>query len=128
GISGRGRAGKLRRIGKQTNLIDAIYIDNAADAHLLAADRLAPGSPIAGKAYFLSQGEPIPLWDMVNRILAVGSVAPVTRSVPVSVAYLAGWCCEIVYVAMRWQDEPPLTRFVARALSTADWFGITAAM
>ena len=90
-ILARGRAGKLRRIGKQNKLIDTIYIDNAADAHLLAADRLAPGSPIAGKAYFLSQGEPLPLWDMVNRILAAGGVAPVTRTVPVSVAYLAGW-------------------------------------
>jgi nucleoside-diphosphate-sugar epimerase len=123
----RGRAGKLRRIGKQNKLIDTTYIDNAADAHLLAADRLAPGSPIAGKAYFISQGEPIPVWDMVNRILAAGGVAPVTRSVPVSVAYLAGWFCEVLYGVMRWTDEPPMTRFVARELSTAHWFDLTAA-
>jgi 2-alkyl-3-oxoalkanoate reductase len=123
----RGRAGKLRRIGTVPKLIDTIYIDNAADAHLLAADRLAPGSAIAGKAYFLSQGEPIPLWDMVNRILAAGGVAPVTRSVPVSLAYLAGWFYEVLYGVLRWADEPPMTRFVARELSTAHWFDITAA-
>jgi nucleoside-diphosphate-sugar epimerase len=123
----RGRAGKLRRIGKANKLIDTIYIDNAADAHLLAADRLTPGSPIAGKAYFLSQGEPIPLWDMVNRILAACGVAPVTRSVPVWAAYLAGWLCEMWYMVTRRQDEPPMTRFVARELSTAHWFDISAA-
>jgi nucleoside-diphosphate-sugar epimerase len=123
----RGRAGKLRRIGTANKLIDTTYIDNAADAHLLAADRLAPGSPIAGKAYFISQGEPVPLWDMVNRILAAGGVAPVTRSVPVSVAYLAGWCCEMLYGVLRRHDEPPMTRFVARELSTAHWFDISAA-
>jgi nucleoside-diphosphate-sugar epimerase len=38
----RARAGRLRRIGRGSRLIDSIYIDNAADAHLLAADRLAP--------------------------------------------------------------------------------------
>jgi nucleoside-diphosphate-sugar epimerase len=123
----RGRAGKLRRIGNANKLIDTTYIDNAADAHLLAADRLAPGSAVAGKAYCLSQGEPIPLWDMVNRILAAGGVAPVTRSVPTSVAYLAGWLCEVLYGAMRWRDEPPMTRFVVRELSTAHWFDISAA-
>jgi nucleoside-diphosphate-sugar epimerase len=123
----RGRAGKLRRVGRHNKLIDTTYIDNAADAHLLAAGRLAPASPVAGKAYFLSQGEPIPLWDMVNRILAAGGVAPVTRSVPAPVAYLAGWLCELVYGTMRWREEPPITRFVARELSTAHWFDITAA-
>jgi nucleoside-diphosphate-sugar epimerase len=123
----RGRAGKLRRVGKHNKLIDTTYIDNAADAHLLAADRLTPDSPIAGKAYFISQGEPVPLWDMVNRILAAGGVAPVTRSVPAPVAYLAGWLCELAYGTMRWREEPPMTRFVARELSTAHWFDITAA-
>jgi nucleoside-diphosphate-sugar epimerase len=123
----RGRAGKLRRIGRHNKLIDTTYIDNAADAHLLAADRLALGSALAGKAYFLSQGEPVPLWDMVNRILAAGGVAPVTRSVPESVAYLAGTTCEVLYSVMRRRDEPPMTRFVARELSTAHWFDISAA-
>src|SRR5205814_10595127 len=66
-ILARGRAGRLRRIGDRPNLVDCIYIDNAADAHLLAAERLSPGSPIAGKPYFISQGEPWPLWDLVNR-------------------------------------------------------------
>ena len=36
-------------------LIDPIYIDNAAEAHLLAADRLEPGSAVAGKTYFFTQ-------------------------------------------------------------------------
>ena len=47
-------------------------------AHLLAADRLAPGSAIAGNCYFITNGEPIPLWEMVNRILAAAGL-PVER-------------------------------------------------
>jgi 2-alkyl-3-oxoalkanoate reductase len=52
----RARAGKLRRIGKQPVKVDVTFVDNAADAHLLAADRLTPGSPVAGKAYFVTDG------------------------------------------------------------------------
>jgi nucleoside-diphosphate-sugar epimerase len=126
-ILARGRAGRLRRIGWEDKKIDSIYIDNAADAHVLAADRLFPGAAIAGKAYFLSQGEPLPLWDLVNRILAAADLPPVTRTIPVSVAFAAGWLLEVVYTLLRRRDEPPLTRFVARELATAHWFDISAA-
>src|SRR5205807_419348 len=91
------RAGRLRRIGRANKLIDSIYIDNAADAHLLAADRLGRGSLITGRAYFLSNGEPLPLWDLVNRILACADLPPVEKSIPRSVAYFAGLCCEAMW-------------------------------
>jgi len=126
-IIARARAGKLRRIGKASKLIDSVYIDNAAAAHVLAADRLAPGSPVAGKVYFVSQGEPIPLWDLVNRILRAAGLPPVTRTVPVWTAHLAGWMMESVYGLLRRQDEPPMTRFLADELTTAHWFNIDAA-
>jgi nucleoside-diphosphate-sugar epimerase len=123
----RARAGRLRRIGKTPKLIDHVYIDNAAAAHILAADRLAPGSLIAGKVYFITQGEPVPLWDLVNRILGAAGLAPVTRTVPVWVAHLAGWALESVYGWIGRLEEPPITRFLARELATAHWFNIHAA-
>ncbi len=126
-ILARARAGRLRRIGTESKLIDSVYIDNAADAHLLAADRLAPGSPIAGKAYFITQGEPLPLWDLVNRILDAADLGPVTRSIPSGLAYGMGWLLEAIYAIFRPQAEPPMTRFVARELTTAHWFDISAA-
>jgi nucleoside-diphosphate-sugar epimerase len=126
-ILARARAGRLRRIGTESKRIDGVYIDNAADAHLLAADRLAPGSPIAGKTYFITQGEPLPLWDLVNRILHAAGLSPVTRSVPTGLAYAAGWLLEMVYSVFWPNEEPPLTRFVARELATAHWFDIGAA-
>jgi nucleoside-diphosphate-sugar epimerase len=123
----RARAGRLRRIGRESKLIDHVYIDNAADAHLLAADGLTPGSPIVGKAYFITQGEPMPLWDLVNRILAAAGLGPVTRSMPARLAYAAGGIMEMIYGVFWPREEPPLTRFVARELATAHWFDITAA-
>ncbi len=123
----RARAGRLRRIGTASKLIDSTYIDNAADAHLLAADRLAPGSPVAGRAYFLSQGEPVPLWDLVNRILAAAGLPPVTRAIPYGVAYAAGCVFEASTAMLCSTCEPPMTRVLARELSTAHWFDLSAA-
>lgn len=126
-ILARARAGMLRRIGRRDNRVDCVYIDNAADAHLLAADRLAPGSPIAGKAYFISQGEPWPLWDLVNAILDAAELPPVTRAIPASLAYAVGWAFEMTYRLLGLTSEPRMTRFLARELSTSHWFNIAAA-
>ena len=126
-IIAKGRAGKLRRIGTRPCLVDTIYVDNAARAHLLAADRLAPGSCVAGKAYFISNGEPLPLWEMVNRILAAADIPPENRSIPPAAAYAAGIICEALWRTLRLSGEPPITRFVARELATAHWFTIDAA-
>lgn len=126
-ILARGRQGALRRIGDRPCRVDTIYIDNAAAAHLLAGDALAIGSQVAGRAYFLSQGEPLPLWEMVNRILAAGGLPPVTRTISPRLAYALGWMLEKAYATLRIEREPRLTRFVARELATAHWFDISAA-
>ena len=89
-IVARGRAGRLRLIGDRPNVVDTVYVDNAADAHLAAADRLAPGAPCAGKAYFISNGEPLPLAEITNGILAAAGLPPVTKRIPVPVAVALG--------------------------------------
>lgn len=126
-IIAKGKSGRLRRIGDRPCLVDTVYVDNAARAHLQAAERLAPGSPVAGKAYFISNGEPIPLWEMVNRILAAGDVAPVRGSISPKAAYAVGTMCEGIWKLFNLSGEPPMTRFVARELATAHWFDISAA-
>ena len=123
----RGRAGLLRRIGREPKLVDSVYIDDAARAHILAADRLSPESPLAGKAYFISQDDPIPIWNLVNKILDAAGVPPVERHVHPRVAYAAGCVLEGVHKILRLRSEPRMTRFLARELSTAHWFDISAA-
>lgn len=126
-ILDRARSGRLRLLGDRPNEVDSVYVDNAADAHILAADRLAPGSAIAGKAYFITQGEPLPLAELMNRILAAAGLPPVERRISPGLAYLVGSVMEIVYGLLGIEREPPMTRFVARQLSTAHWFDISAA-
>jgi len=123
----RGAKGALRKLGSRECLVDTLYIDNAALAHLQAADHLDVGSAVAGKAYFLSQGEPLPIWDVVNRILGAGGLAPVTRTISPSLAYKIGAILEKVYGLLNLKGEPRMTRFVAKELSTSHWFDLSAA-
>jgi 2-alkyl-3-oxoalkanoate reductase len=123
----RRKAGRLAKVGKQPHLVDCIYIDNVVDAHILAADRLQPGSSISGKAYFISQGEPIDIGELMDRILGAAGLDPIDRTVPVSLAYAAGWLLEMIYGVLRLKREPPMTRFLAKQLSTAHWFDMSAA-
>ena len=69
----------------------------------------------------------MPLADLINRILAAGGLPPVERRIPAGLAYLIGAVMEGVYRLLGTENEPPLTRFVARQLSTAHWFDISAA-
>ncbi|HKA07645.1 MAG TPA: NAD-dependent epimerase/dehydratase family protein [Gemmataceae bacterium] len=126
-LVGRARSGRLRRIGNGTNLVDTTYVENAAIAHLQAADLLAPGSPVAGRAYYLSQGEPQPLWKFADRILGCAGLPPVTRGVSTRLAYAAAVAIERIHRLLPFIGDPPITRFVVRQLSTAHWFDLTAA-
>jgi nucleoside-diphosphate-sugar epimerase len=114
----------LRRVGEGKNLIDVIYVENAAIAHLQAGDRLEPGSPVAGRAYFLSQGEPVNCWDWINDVLALAKVKPVTRSISGRMAWRLGAMCEGVYGLLGIRREPPMTRFLAAQLSTSHYFDL----
>jgi nucleoside-diphosphate-sugar epimerase len=123
----RQREGALRLVGDGSQLIDTVYIDNAADAHLLACDHLRPQARCAGRAFFITQGQPLPLRDWINMILAAAGLPPVNRSLPASAAWLIGGALEAVHAVLRLQGEPRMTRFLARQLGTAHWYDISAA-
>ncbi|MFO1493878.1 MAG: NAD-dependent epimerase/dehydratase family protein [Lysobacterales bacterium] len=123
----RARAGRLRFIGKPGKRIDTTYIDNAVDAHLLAAATLAPGAPQAGRAYFISNGEPLTTEDMINRMLACAGLPPVQARTPFALAYAVGALMEAAWTVLPLPGEPLMTRFVADHLATAHWYDISAA-
>lgn len=126
-IVARAKAGMLRKIGDGKALIDTVYIDNAAEAHILAGDRLTPGSPVCGKAYFITNDQPIPVGEMIDRILGAAGLPPEKRTVPAGLAIAGGGLMEAAWRLMGRTDEPRMTRFLAKQLSTAHWFDISAA-
>lgn len=123
----RARQGKLRIVGDGKNLVDMVYVENAAQAHLQAADALRPGSPVCGQAYFISQGAPVNCWEWINQILAVAKLPPVSKRIPYLAAYAAGAVLEMAYWVLGRKDEPRMTRFLAAQLATSHWFDISRA-
>lgn len=121
-ILSRARAGKLALLGDGSNRVDSTFVDNAAHAHLLALEKLTGEASCAGKAYFISNGEPIAMQQLLNSILAAAQLPPVTRHVNAQLAYTLGAMLEAAYRVFRLHDEPLMTRFVARQLSTHHWF------
>lgn len=121
------KAKRLRKIGDGNNRVDTIYIDNAADAHILADEKLKTHPELSGRIYFISQDEPIALWNMVNAILKAGGHPPITRSVSLKTAGMLGAIFEWIYTLFHLNGEPPMTRFVAEELATSHWFDIRAA-
>jgi len=126
-LAQRAHAGRLRLVGGGDNLVDTTYIDNAAQAHFDAFERLMPGAACAGRAYFISNGEPRPMRDIVNALLAAAGAPPVTKSLPFGTAYAIGAVCEALWTVLPLRGEPPLTRFLAEQLATTHWYDMAPA-
>jgi len=127
-IVARARAGRLRLVGEAPGpVVDTTYVDDAADAHLLAFDRLGPDAACGGKPYFISQGDPQPVSVVINGILGAYGLPPCERWISARAAYRIGAVLEAIFRLFRVKAEPPMTRFVARQLATAHWYDIGAA-
>jgi nucleoside-diphosphate-sugar epimerase len=127
-ILARARSGRLRIVGEGGNRVDMVHVENAADAHIAAEAALcAPNSPAAGKAYFITNGEPVVLWDWINELLSGLGESRVTRKIPLGVATAIGAACELAWRTLRLRGEPTMTRFIAAELAKEHWFDISAA-
>ena len=121
------RAKKLKKIGRKDDLVDTIYVDNAADAHILAFEKLLENPLLSGNIYFVSQDAPISKWEMVNAFLEAAGLSPIKGHVSGKTAYVAGSIFEFVYKLFNIKKEPPMTRFAAKELATSHWFNISGA-
>lgn len=127
-VLARARAGRLRIVGDGKNVVDMVHVDNAVDAHLLAERALATeNSPAAGRAYFITNGEPVLLWDWINDLLRALGEPPVTKKIPLGAAATIGAVCETLWRVLPVNTEPPMTRFIAAELAKDHWFNLDAA-
>jgi nucleoside-diphosphate-sugar epimerase len=122
----RAVAGRLRFVGDGENRMDTTFIDNAVDAHLRALDALQPAAACAGRAYFISNGEPLSAREIVNDLLRAADAPEVDATIPFAVAYAAGALMEATWKLLKLDGEPVMTRFLAEQLSTPHWYDISA--
>ena len=122
----RARRRRLSIIGKGENKVDLTYIENAAMAHLLACDAMT-SKRVSGQAYFISDDNPVILWDWINALLEKLEIKKIRRHIPVRLAYGLGYCFEGLYHLIGKYDEPLMTRFLAKALSCSHYYDISKA-
>jgi 2-alkyl-3-oxoalkanoate reductase len=150
-VLARARAGRLRIVGDGKNVVDMVHVENAVDAHLAAEaalkkchvlrDTAHPAvdsaaaataatnaqSSAAGRAYFITNGEPVVLWDWINQLLTALGQPPVTQHISLSAASAIGAVCETLWRVLPLSGEPPMTRFIAAELAKDHWFNLAAA-
>ena len=125
----RARAGKLRTgVGKGVKLSDFTFIDNLIDGLLAADEHLASDESVGGQSYFVTNGEPLPFWDFVDKVL-VEMGQPATKGrVPFRLAWTVAALAEGWNAMLgRSKAEDGLTRFAVRYMCTHHYFSIETA-
>ena len=123
----KARHGKLKLPGPE-KLIDTVYIDNAARAHILALDKLETHPEIVGgKTYFISNDEPLSQGRIIGELLKAAGLTVDIQAVSPRLAIAAGTVLETGWKLFGLRSDPPLTRWSAEHLSTAHWYDISAA-
>lgn len=123
----RARSGRLFQVGPGTNLVDVTYVENAAEAHILAADALSERSPLRGRAYFIGQERPVNLWEFVNSLITGAGCKPIRRTIPIRPAMAAARVIEATHDILNLPGEPFLNRFLIAQLTRSHWFDHSAA-
>ena len=82
-------------IGDGDNIYDWMYIDNAVDAHMLAAENLLTTQTAARHAFFITNQEPAYFWDFLAFVWAQFDHYPPYRiHIPAWLAFVAGFIFE----------------------------------
>jgi len=125
-ILGRAKAGKLKfQVGGDDKLSDFTYVGNVIQALLLADEHLGEGSAVAGQAYFITNGEPMPFWRFVRKVVEPLGYAGPRMRIPFAIAYAAAAVREGVDTFFRGgtlNAEEGLSRFAIRYLCTDHYF------
>jgi len=127
----RAKIGRLTRIGSGENLVDLTFIDDCVNAHILAMRALAERpEKVGGKAYFISQGDPVKMWGWIDEVLVAHGLPPVKKALSTKVAYTLASVMEVVAKALSLigvRMKPLLTRFLVSEMSTHHYFNIARA-
>jgi len=119
------RAGSLKKIGTGKNLVDFTYIDDCVSAHLCGMLALDSNPRASGRAYFISQGDPVPLWDFINRFAELKNLPQINNSIGFKKAYFIGFVLEKLSFITK--KEPRINRFLVEEMATHHFFNISAA-
>ena len=81
------------QIGDGTNFADFTFVGNVVHGLFLAADQLDQDK-INRQAFFITNDEPLPFWDMLSRVLVGLGYAPPSFPLPYGLCYTAASIAE----------------------------------
>ena len=123
----KAKSGDLVQVGPGNNLVDICYIEDCVEAQICAMRALQSNPNAGGKAYFISQGEPVKLWEWINEVLVANDLKPIKRAIPFWLASSLASIFELIAKILPGNKEPRLTRFLVSQMATAHYFDISAA-
>ena len=115
-------------MGDGSNRVSLTFIDNAAEAHLQAADRLSFNAACAGRAYFINDPEPVVFGSWLQTLVSRLGLPPIKRRISIETGIRIGGLLEFLWKTLRLGGEPPLTRSVAQNLGLSHWYSIEEAV
>ncbi len=118
------RSGRLPILGDGENIVDLTYIENVVDALLLCAE--SPANTL-GKKYNISNGEPVKIWRLVERICIELNLQPPKRKISYRTAFAVASVLEFLYTIIPTHPEPPLTRVSVSMMANSTTLDISAA-
>ena len=126
-ILDRAKKGRLRQVGPGGNKVHMVHVKNAAHAHLLAEKALLDQKDVGGKAFFITDNDPVDLWEWIKNLLQASGIPWDPKPISSTLAFNTGAFLELFHKLLMLPGEPPMTRFVARQLSTTHTFDTTRA-
>ena len=82
------------RLGNGKAQFSHVFSGNVAYAHILAAEHLAPGSPVAGQVYFITDHDTGNFFDFMNPYLEQMGIPRPKISIPQGPASILAWFAE----------------------------------
>jgi nucleoside-diphosphate-sugar epimerase len=102
------RSGQFRWVGGGRHLTSTTHVDNTVEGLLRAASHGR-----GGRAYFVTDGNPVAFRDFVGELIATQGVTPPSASVPTAVARALAAAGETAWKLLPLPGAPPLTRFAS---------------
>lgn len=124
-ILDRARKNRLVQVGDGENKVDVCYIKDCINAHILALKALETNPNCRGKAYFISQGEPVKLFTWINKVLELNNIPKISKKINFKLAYFVAGILELISKITG--KEPLLTKFLVEEMATDHYFDISAA-
>ncbi|KAK9915040.1 hypothetical protein WJX75_003997 [Coccomyxa subellipsoidea] len=119
-IVANAKKGKMKFIiGSGKNLMDFTYVGNVAQAHLLAADLLAPGAKCAGKAYFITNADPQPFWRFLGDFLEPLGYARPSKKLPWRLIFAIAVIVQFIISLLKPFKEVPPSEFTPMRIRIA---------